>query len=88
MIILCGPSACGKTEIAKYLSQAFSLKKVVTNTTREKRIGEVNHVDYNFITKEEFLKLKDQELLLYHLLFHFLNNHKNCYYNKSLSKII
>lgn len=64
MIILCGPSACGKTEIAKYLSQAFSLKKVVTNTTREKRIGEVNHVDYNFITKEEFLKLKDQDLFV------------------------
>ena len=64
MIILCGPSACGKTEIAKFLNQHFSLKKVVTNTTREKRIGEIDHVDYNFISKEEFLQLKDQDLFV------------------------
>jgi len=64
MIILCGPSACGKTEIAKFLSQHYGLKKVVTNTTREKRIGEVNHVDYNFISKEEFLDLKEKDLFV------------------------
>lgn len=64
MIILCGPSACGKTEIAKFLNQHFSIKKVVTNTTREKRIGEIDHVDYNFMSKEEFLKLKELDFFV------------------------
>ena len=42
MIILYGPSACGKTEVAKLLASSYSIKKVITHTTRSKRINEVN----------------------------------------------
>ena len=42
MIILIGPSASGKTEIAKYLISTFSFNKFVTTTTRTPRIGEIN----------------------------------------------
>ncbi len=76
MIILCGPSACGKTEIAKHLSNTYGIKKVVTNTTREKRIQEVDHVDYNFITKDEFLRLKENDLFVETTLYN--NNYYGC----------
>ena len=61
MIILCGPSATGKTEIAKILKQKYNLSKVITHTTREKRINEKDGVDYHFVTKEEFIKLKNDD---------------------------
>ena len=32
---------------------------MVTYTTRAIRVGEINGVSYNFVTKEEFLKLKE-----------------------------
>lgn len=59
MIILTGPSASGKTATCLYLQEHFNIKKVITHTTREKRDGEINNVDYHFVTKEEFLKLKE-----------------------------
>lgn len=64
MIILYGPSACGKTEVSKYLASFYSITKVITHTTREKRIGEVNDIDYHFVTKEEFLSLKDKDFFV------------------------
>ena len=39
MLILVGPSASGKTEIAKLLDVKYHLTKIVTHTTREKRIN-------------------------------------------------
>lgn len=59
MIILVGPSASGKTEVAKLLKIKYGMQKVITHTTREKRIHEVDDVDYHFVTKEEFLHLKE-----------------------------
>lgn len=56
MIILIGPSASGKTSIAKKLIQNYNFTKFVTNTTRAPRVGEVNHVDYHFISVSEFLE--------------------------------
>ena len=68
MIILIGPSASGKTSIAKELIEKHHFKKFITNTTREMRIGEVNDVDYHFISREEFLKKeKDNKLIEYTL---------------------
>lgn len=54
MIILIGPSASGKTEIAKKLISAFGYKKFVTTTTRNKRVGEIDGIDYYFISVDEF----------------------------------
>ena len=66
MIILIGPSASGKTEVVKYLVNNYGYTKLVTNTTREKRIGEIDGKDYNFITREDFLsKLKNNEFFEY-----------------------
>ena len=54
MIILIGPSASGKTEIAKKLISTFGYKKFVTTTTRNKRVGETDGIDYYFISVDEF----------------------------------
>ena len=59
MIILVGASASGKTEVAKILRSEYGLQKVITHTTREKRVGEVNGVDYFFVSKKKFLELKN-----------------------------
>lgn len=64
MIILCGPSACGKTEVAKLLNEKYLIKKVVTTTTREKRVNEIDGVDYFFLTEEEFLRRKELNLFV------------------------
>ena len=56
MIILCGASASGKTVTALELQKKYGLSKAITTTTREKRIGETDGVEYFFISKEEFQK--------------------------------
>ena len=45
-------------EVAKILESKYNLKKVITHTTRKIRVGEVNHVDYHFVDKDEFLTMK------------------------------
>ena len=64
MLILIGASASGKTEIAKILIHDFGFQKMVTTTTRRKRKGEVNHVDYHFVTEGKFIKMKEQNKFL------------------------
>ena len=55
MIILSGPSGSGKTTIAKYLiSEIPALRFAISATTRDKRDGEKEGVDYYFLTGEDF----------------------------------
>lgn len=57
MLVLVGHSASGKTEIANELKKNYDIDKIVTYTTRRPRVGEVNKVDYNFVSEKKFLKL-------------------------------
>ena len=53
-IILCGPAAAGKDYLKnKFKERGFKVD--VSYTTREKRPNEVDGIDYNFISREEFL---------------------------------
>lgn len=54
MIVLAGASASGKTEVAKELARKYGITKVITTTTRDMRVGEVNGRDYFFVSKEQF----------------------------------
>ena len=64
MLVMIGASASGKTEIAKILIKKYGFSKLVTYTTREMREGEVNGVDYHFVSIEEFeTKKKNKEFL-------------------------
>lgn len=58
MIVLCGESASGKSSIEKYLAENYGYEKIVSYTTREPRNGEVDGIDYHFVTVKKFLELK------------------------------
>lgn len=58
MMILIGASASGKTEVAKYLAYRHGVQKIITHTTRGKRTHEEDGVDYFFVSKDQFFKLK------------------------------
>jgi guanylate kinase len=60
MIILTGPSASGKTEIAKILFQKYGIQKVITHTTRPMRPTETKDVDYHFVDETTFINMMNQ----------------------------
>lgn len=61
MLVLVGPSASGKTEVANILINEFGMVRMVTYTTRPMRVNEVDGVSYHFVSTEEFLKLKEED---------------------------
>jgi guanylate kinase len=60
LLVLAGPSGVGKGTIGKQLlARDPSLRWSVSATTREPRPGEVDGVDYRFVSREEFERLRD-----------------------------
>ena len=58
MVILSSPSGVGKTTLTKKIQQKYSNFKIsVSHTTRSPRTNEINGIDYNFVSKEEFKEL-------------------------------
>src|SRR5690625_2916535 len=65
LFILSGPSGVGKGTVrAKLFDHIDDLKYSISATTREKRPGEIDGIDYFFKTKEEFKNLIKQNRLL------------------------
>ncbi|HCL4480352.1 TPA: hypothetical protein N2D99_002440 [Clostridium botulinum] len=62
--ILLGASGSGKTTLGKYLKEN-GIIELISHTTREPRVGEINGVEYYFVTKEEFDKLEKIEQASY-----------------------
>lgn len=53
--VLSAPSGAGKTTLAAaLLDRVDGLQRTISWTTREARPGEVDRVDYTFVTEEEF----------------------------------
>lgn len=57
MLILLGPSASGKTESAKIMLNRYPISRVVTCTTRPKRVNEIDGFDYQFVNETDFDRL-------------------------------
>ncbi|MDT5016878.1 MAG: guanylate kinase [Mycobacterium sp.] len=65
MIVLSGPSAVGKSTVVRCLRERVpDLHFSVSVTTREPRPGEIDGVDYSFVTAERFQQLIDDGALL------------------------
>lgn len=60
MLILLGPSASGKTESAKIMINRYPISRVVTCTTRPKRINEIDGFDYHFLNESDFFLKQKQ----------------------------
>ena len=61
LIIICGKTNSGKSTLKTALLQ-HGFKSIVTYTTRSPRLGEVNGVDYHFVSEETFETLKKEKL--------------------------
>ena len=69
MIVLAGASASGKTEVAKELAKRYGITKVITTTTRNIRVGEVDGRDYFFVSKERFEEMINEGRFVEHTLY-------------------
>lgn len=60
MIVLVGESASGKSSIEKLMVEKYGFQKTVSYTTRLPREGEVDGVDYHYLSERDFMNLKEQ----------------------------
>ena len=75
MFVLSSPSGVGKTTITKKLAQNNKNFVIsISYTTRKPRPNEINGVDYNFVTNEEFNSLIKKKSF-----FEYANIFDNCY---------
>ena len=62
LLVVSAPSGCGKTTILKQVMAKISgLEFSVSHTTRQPRVGERDGSDYHFVSKEDFIALRDQQ---------------------------
>lgn len=71
LIILSGPSGVGKGTVREYIvnSHEVDINFSVSMTTRKPREGEIDGVDYYFVSKEEFDKTVQEGGFLEHANF-------------------
>lgn len=82
LFIISAPSGAGKTTLAKALVSSVSNTVLsVSHTTRSRRAGELDGVDYHFIDMEQFQKMIGEEEFLEHA--RVFNN----YYGTSLAAV-
>lgn len=83
VLIISGPSGCGKSTLLKEVYKNISTYYFsISTTTREPRVGEVDGIDYFFVSKEDFeIDIKNGNFLEYAKV------HDN-YYGTSLKPII
>lgn len=74
LFILSGPSGVGKGTVRERLfEQENNLKYSISMTTRDKRPGEIDGVDYFYKTKDEFERLVEDNKMLEHAKY--VNNY-------------
>lgn len=65
IVVLSGPSGSGKGTVYKEIQKRRkNVTKELSFTTREPRAEEENAVDYFFVTRQEFLNMKQKDLFL------------------------
>ena len=66
ILVIVGPSGVGKDTLMNKILDKYSdkFKKVVSYTSRKKRPGEREGYNYHYVTKEEFLKLIEENKMI------------------------
>lgn len=64
LFVVSAPSGCGKGTILAEILKNEKFYYSVSSTTRKPRNGEINGVDYNFITDEQFKSLISSDNML------------------------
>ena len=66
LLVVSGPYGCGKGTVLKEVMQQQALYYSVSLTTRAPRPGEVDGVQYHFVSKEQFEKMIARDEVLEH----------------------
>ena len=66
LIVISGPAGSGKGTVLKHVLKNEDFKYSVSATTRAPRPGEINGVNYHFITKEDFIDRINSGMMLEH----------------------
>ena len=65
LFLILGPSGVGKSTAIRCVRERIpALRYPLSYTTRPPRSGELDRVDYHFVSEEQFLRLRDQGELL------------------------
>lgn len=54
LVVISGPSGAGKTSVCRALKQHPHVQFSVSATTRTQRTGELDGIDYHFLSREDF----------------------------------
>ena len=60
IVVISGPAGCGKGTVVKELLQTDDFVLSVSRTTRAPRPGEINGINYHFISTDEFKEKIDE----------------------------
>ncbi|MGD9501767.1 MAG: guanylate kinase [Methyloceanibacter sp.] len=64
MLVLSSPSGAGKTTLARILKSDPGISMSVSHTTRAKRKGEEDGIDYHFVDRDTFTRMRDEGAFL------------------------
>ncbi|RCL03459.1 MAG: guanylate kinase [Candidatus Tokpelaia sp. JSC161] len=66
IVVISSPSGTGKSTISRLLSEDHEMALIlpVSVTTRQRRVSEVDGIDYHFITFKEFERLRETKELM------------------------
>jgi len=67
LFIISAPSGAGKTSLVNQLLNNMSnIKASVSHTTRDRRPGEVDGINYHFVSRQQFIDMIEQGAFLEH----------------------
>ncbi len=84
MVVILGQSASGKSHIEKELTK-IGYEKITSYTTRPIREGEVDGIDYHYISLDEFHQLKSDGFFAEHTIYngwYYGIAHEDCLDNR------